>query len=52
MRLGEMAVAIRLGDVGGASKAGIVEDDALIGVKFGDGYDGNDIAVKFGDVGA
>jgi hypothetical protein len=45
-----MAVA-RLGDVAGASKAGTAEDDALCGVKFGDVYNGRDIAVKFGDVG-
>jgi hypothetical protein len=50
-RLGEMAVVIRLGDVEGASKAGTVVDDAVDGVKLGDGYDGNDIAGKFGDVG-
>jgi hypothetical protein len=50
--LGEIAVASRLGDVGGAPNAGTVGDDVVDGVKLGVVYNGNGIAVKFGDVGA
>jgi hypothetical protein len=44
-----MAVATKLGDVVGASNAGIVEDDAVDGAKLGEAYDGVDMAATFRD---
>jgi hypothetical protein len=49
-KLGEMAVATRLGDVHGAAKAGMADEDVVDGVILGERHVGNDVGAKFGEM--